>query len=174
MKLLNSIHNWDVHIFMHILHATPQRALRQLSRYLSASGDGLLYGLLVLVVVWQQGLEHPFVQTVAVAFSIERCAYYVLKNTLRRNRPQAAIANFTSYIVPQDQFSFPSGHTSAAFLMATLCAAFWPALTVLVFAWAAAIGGSRVLLGVHFPTDILMGALMGSGIAYGSLTLGTL
>ena len=44
----------------------------------------------------------------------------MLKNGFKRNRPQDALTHFTSVIVPHDQFSFPSGHTSAAFLMATL------------------------------------------------------
>jgi membrane-associated phospholipid phosphatase len=50
-----------------------------------------------------------------------------------------------------DKFSMPSGHTAAAFLMATLIAQFYPDWSILAYSWACAISFSRVFLGVHFP-----------------------
>jgi undecaprenyl-diphosphatase len=59
----------------------------------------------------------------------------------------------------------PSGHTAAAFLMASILSSFYPSVTVFVYLWALSIGFSRVLLGVHYPGDILAGAALGLGIS---------
>ncbi|WP_239649565.1 phosphatase PAP2 family protein [Methylocucumis oryzae] len=100
---------------------------------------------------------------------MERPLYFILKNGFRRNRPEAALKDFRSVITPADQFSFPSGHTSAAFMMATLVGYFIPSLMIPLYCWAALIAFSRVVLGVHFPTDTLMGVVLGVGTAAISL-----
>jgi undecaprenyl-diphosphatase len=64
-------------------------------------------------------------------------------------------------VSPSDQFSFPSGHTAAAFVIATLISHFFPALLVPVYFWAFLMGVSRIYLGVHYPTDILAGLVIG-------------
>jgi undecaprenyl-diphosphatase len=100
----------------------------------------------------------------ATAFAIERPLYTLLKRGLKRNRPADALPGFESFIVPADKFSFPSGHTSGAFLVATATGWIFPALLVPLYLWAALVGTSRVFLGVHFPSDIAAGALMGTSI----------
>ncbi|MGV7223978.1 MAG: phosphatase PAP2 family protein [Nitrospinales bacterium] len=104
-----------------------------------------------------------------LAFLIERPVYFILKNSFKRNRPPATIKNFQSTIIPSDQFSFPSGHTSAAFMVATLMTWFYLPLMLFVFLWAGMVGFSRVILGVHFPIDILMGIILGISSAIISL-----
>ncbi|NOS88387.1 MAG: phosphatase PAP2 family protein [Methylococcaceae bacterium] len=169
MKLLYSIHKYDVFMFSWLLNIRMYHALTTLSRYLSKTGNGGLYVLIAAILFWQHGLESKCLQAMLLAFAIERPIYFVLKNSLKRNRPAAALENFHSIITPSDQFSFPSGHTSAAFMVATLLAYYFPSLAVALYIWATLVACSRVLLGVHFPTDTLVGALLGISVAVFSL-----
>ena len=169
MKLICSIHKYDVFMFTWLNNVSMHSTLVYLCRHISRTGDGLLYMLAGFWILWQEGKESPLLQAILLAFLIERPVYFMLKNGLKRNSPQAALPNFRSVITPSDHFSFPSGHTSAAFMMATLLGYFFPALMALLYLWAASVGFSRVVLGVHFPTDTLMGIVLGVSTAIFSL-----
>lgn len=149
-----------------LLHSPRRAVLTRLALKLSASADGWLYLLLLpLIVLFKPQQADELVTAALAAFGLERCLYFTFKNTFRRNRPPAAIAGFTAVITASDRFSLPSGHTSAAFLCVTfLCLALsW--LFLPLYLWAAAVGASRVVLGVHFPSDTVLGALLGSSVA---------
>jgi undecaprenyl-diphosphatase len=169
MKLLYSIQKYDIWMFTWLLNARLHATLARVSRHISRTGDGPLYLLITALLYWFIGMDSPLLQAIALGFLIERPLYFVLKNSLRRNRPEAALKNFRSIITPSDQFSFPSGHTSAAFMMATLIGYFYPPFMLPLYCWAAGIGFSRVVLGVHFPTDTFMGAILGISTAFFSL-----
>ena len=169
MKLLYFIHKYDVFMFTWLINARIYSALTKASRYLSKTGDGQLYLLIIGLLYWRSGIESACLQPVLLAFLIERPVYYVLKNSLKRNRPEAALKNFHSIITPSDQFSFPSGHTSAAFMMATVLGHYFPPLMIPLYCWATLVGCSRVILGVHFPTDVLVGVILGISTALFSL-----
>lgn len=90
-----------------------------------------------------------------------------LKYSFRRNRP----FNTDPFIVPASSGgspSFPSGHTSEAFATATSLTLAWPKWWVAVpaYTWAGAVGYSRMYLGVHYPSDVLAGAVVGAGSAW--------
>ncbi|WP_347989553.1 phosphatase PAP2 family protein [Methylomonas sp. AM2-LC] len=174
MKLINSIHQFDVFMFTWLNNVSIHTTLVRICRYLSKTGDGLLYILLAGWLFWFQGGNDPLLQNMLLAFAIERPVYFILKNGFKRHRPQQALPDFRSVITPSDQFSFPSGHTSAACLMATLLSFYFPYLLIALFIWAALIGFSRVILGVHFPTDTLMGAALGVCSAIYSLNINLL
>jgi undecaprenyl-diphosphatase len=166
MKLIATIHQYDVSMFTWCMNRKRLSLFTGISRWVSRSGDGFLY-LLFAIYLYGSGtpVGRMFLVSALLAFALERPLYFVLKNSLKRSRPQDALGNFRSFIIPSDKFSFPSGHTSGAFLMATLVACFYPALAVPAFVWAACVGLSRIFLGVHFPTDILVGMTMGVSIA---------
>jgi undecaprenyl-diphosphatase len=173
MKLIDTIQQYDAFVFSWFMNRKHLERCVRISRWISRSGDGYLYVLLgVYCLVGGTAHDRLLLQSTLLAFLIERPLYFALKNGFRRNRPAAALKNFRSFIVPADRFSFPSGHTSAAFLVATLVGSFHPTFQPLLYSWAALVGLSRIFLGVHFPGDVVMGMTMGSSIAV--LSLGVL
>lgn len=171
MKLMQTIHTYDVFLFSWVMRRKSQNLLVRCARCISKTGDGYLYLLLAAALAWtQKPADWLLLTCLAAAFTMERAVYVIVKNLCKRDRPQAAL-NIQSFIIPSDQFSFPSGHTSAAFLVATLLSYFHPALTPVLFFWASLMGMARVVLGVHFPTDTVIGALMGTGVALLSLEI---
>ncbi len=169
MKLIYSVHKCDVFMFTYLINSSVYKYLSILSRYISKTADGPLYLLLATFIYWYQGQDSLFLQTLLLAFVIERPVYFILKNGFKRNRPAVALENFTSQITPSDQFSFPSGHTSAAFMVAVITGYFIPVLLLPLLIWSTLVGFSRVVLGVHFPTDTLMGMILGVSVAIYSL-----
>jgi undecaprenyl-diphosphatase len=171
MEILNRLHHFDRRLFIRVFRQGERRAVIPLARALSRSGDVYLY-LLVPQLLWL--LEVPslgdFLTLLLVAFAIERTLYRSLKNTLKRPRPPNAIPGFNSLIVASDKFSFPSGHSSGAFLLATSLVVIYGGPVFAIYLWATGVALSRVLLGVHFPGDILAGALMGTSIAMACAT----
>ncbi|RLQ23580.1 phosphatase PAP2 family protein [Seongchinamella sediminis] len=137
-----------------------------MARAVSRSGDGYLH-VLIPVLAWLLDPEGAalLVPLLALALIAERALYWLLKNSLRRPRPQQSVPEFRSLITASDQFSFPSGHSSGAFLLATALMVVYGAAAAPLYLWALAVALSRVLLGVHFPGDTLAGALMGGAIA---------
>ena len=165
MKLMQTIQSYDVSIFTWVMQRKSQRFLVRCARGISATGNGPLYLLVAGALAWQGGPDVMQLLTcMALALLMERILYFVLKNVCKRDRPPVAL-NIKSFIIPSDRFSFPSGHTSAAFLMATLLGWYFPMLLPSLMTWAVLVGMSRVILGVHFPTDTLIGGLMGISMA---------
>jgi len=169
MKLIYSLHKYDVFIFTRLMNARFYQYLTLLARYISKTGDGFLYVGLAGALYLYEGWDSQFLQTLLFAFLIERPLYFVLKNSFKRNRPAVALSNFSSLVTPSDQFSFPSGHTSAAFMVAVITGYFVPVLLLPLLIWSILVGFSRVVLGVHFPTDTLVGMVLGTSVALYSL-----
>lgn len=163
MRLLQNIHNYDVQTFSWFLRRKHRKQAVALAKIASFTADGPLYVAIGLLFVYLQ--QWDIVKLLVVLFAVERSIYFVFKSLFKRNRPPQAIPGFVSAITPSDKFSFPSGHTSAAFLMAAVLSSVVPGLGWFMYPWAACIGMARVTLGVHFPTDIMAGALMGHTIA---------
>ena len=103
----------------------------QLSRAVSHTGDGHLY-VVFAALVWVADplLGAEVVGTGLLAFALELPVYLALKNSLKRNRPAA----LPSFITPSDKYSLPSGHTAAAFVMASLITAFLPRYSLVYLA----------------------------------------
>jgi len=94
--------------------------------------------------------------------------FYAIKKAVGRKRPCTLEPHCWSTLLPPDQFSFPSGHSITAFAVATSLALSYPALMAVLLFCALSVAVSRIVLGMHFLSDVLVGALLGTLLGYGA------
>ncbi len=132
--------------------------------YISVGTPILMYG--IGLIEHDKDLQNKSLEIgVTVAATIVET--YALKYIIKRPRPYITYPDL-SHLATEGTPSFPSGHTSAAFALATSASLNYPKWYVIVpsFAWAGLTGYSRMYLGVHYPTDVLAGAALGAGTAW--------
>ena len=141
--------------------------LPRLARAVSRTGDGWLYLLIMPLAIYQLKPDHlrELVTLGLLGFGLERVAYFILKNVFRRQRPEEYLSHFQALISPSDRFSMPSGHTSAACFAATFLTLAVSPVFAFLYLYAFCVGLSRMVLGVHFPSDLVGGAALGITMA---------
>jgi undecaprenyl-diphosphatase len=153
----------DEQLFLTLFNCDLPHWVRTTALGFSKSGDGGLYLLICAGVWWLSNNEqHQLLPaTMLLGFLIERPIYFFAKHRFARIRPCDCLVS-NAFIVPSDKFSLPSGHSAAAFVVAVILSGFIPEYSIIWFLWATGVATSRVVLGVHFPADIIIGAIIGS------------
>jgi undecaprenyl-diphosphatase len=132
-------------------------------------GDGWLwYGLGLILLVY--GGEHRFAAIGAAGSSAVAGIFLfrALKRTSRRKRPCEIEPHCWASILPPDKYSFPSGHSITAFAVAVTVGLFYPYLQPCLLAVAFLIAASRIILGMHFLSDVIAGSALGVGLGFAS------
>lgn len=138
----------------------------------SRSGDGILWYSLIGLLAALGGRHGAWVALqMAVSGLAGLLLYRFLKHRLVRERPFITHASIQLAGRPLDRFSFPSGHTLHAVAFSIIACAGFPWLAVLLLPASLLIALSRVVLGLHYPSDVLAGALIGFGVACATLGL---
>lgn len=163
MRLVENAFAMDVRMFRWCQQRRCRKILVEVARQLSRTADGHIYVAIGVLALYFN--YYAFFLVAGLGFLSERIIYFAAKNSFKRNRPPDILPGFKSVVVASDKFSFPSGHTSAAFLMSTAIVIYFPSLAWVLYPWATSIGWSRVMLGVHFPGDTVAGAVLGSSVA---------
>jgi undecaprenyl-diphosphatase len=134
----------------------------------SRLGDGVIWYALMLALPFIYGTQGLKVSLIMLATSAVGLAVYkFLKRTFVRERPFIRHAGISLAGAPLDRYSFPSGHTLHAVAFTWVACAAFPGLAFVLIPLALAIAASRVVLGLHYPTDVLVGALL--GVASGAI-----
>lgn len=170
--MFDSLLELDISTYRWCNRFQQNTAVIRFYRQVSRTGDGFLYAIIAALIFYLEPHSgKAFLTTGLLAFLLEIPSFIGLKHLIKRDRPFVGLENTQSAIQPSDKFSLPSGHSAGAFVMATLIACFYPDYIAIAYTWGAFIGFSRVMLGVHYPTDILAGALLGTVCAIISILL---
>lgn len=162
----------DARVSVRLREWRPPRWVRVWMVGATRLGDGWLWGGLALLLSLRGGSAHKVLATGALAGGLASTLLVPLKRRVRRPRPCEEGRFLHSGVTAPDRWSFPSGHSMNAFAVCTVLALAFPALAFPLVATAASIAASRVVLGLHFLSDVLAGALLGALIgaaAYGAL-----
>ena len=139
----------------------------------SRLGDGVVWYMLMValpLIYGARGLQVSLVMLATGAAGL--VVYKLLKRIFVRERPFIRHTEISLAQAPLDRYSFPSGHTLHAVSFTWQACAAFPELTPVLVPLAMAIAASRVVLGLHYPTDVLVGA--GIGAAFASIGIAVL
>lgn len=157
-KLMRKLNNWPA---PHWIRWWALAATR--------GGDGWVWYFFGLIVLFFGGAPRLLALSAAGSAALVGSAVFVsVKRLSGRKRPCEVQPHCWAKLLPPDRFSFPSGHTITAFAVAGTLGLFYPALLPVLLFCAVSIALSRILLGMHFMSDILAGAAIGSGLAFAS------
>ena len=134
-------------------------------------GDGWIwYGLGLMLLAYGGPQRYSAIGAAGSAAVLGILAFTALKRLSQRPRPCQIEPHCWSKVLPPDRFSFPSGHTMTAFSIALVVSYFYPSLEGVLFFLALSIAVSRIVLGMHFLSDVLAGVVMGVALGCASIT----
>lgn len=135
-------------------------------------GDGWLwYSMGLLVLLFGGPYRYYALASAGIAVASGAALFLELKRLCNRRRPCSMEPHCWARLLPPDQFSFPSGHSITAFSIATPLMLYYPSLAVGLVFCALSIALSRVMLGLHFLSDVLAGCAIGFLLGYGAYLL---
>lgn len=130
-------------------------------------GDGWAwYAQGLVILTWGGARRFTAVGAAGLAAGTGIALFLALKKTIGRKRPSSPQLGNWSKLLPPDQFSFPSGHSITAFAITLPVILSYPSLAGGLLVLAVSIAASRVVLGMHFLSDVVAGCLIGSGLGY--------
>jgi undecaprenyl-diphosphatase len=131
------------------------------------AGDGWLWAAIGLALLCSSGpMRFRAVESAACAVTAGILIFHKVKHVFCRTRPSDIEPHCWARIVTRDRFSFPSGHSTTAFAVALSLGSFYPEIMPLLLLLAANVAVSRVVVGMHFLSDVLVGSGMGALLGY--------
>lgn len=163
--------NVDVEL-LRAINSYSTEGIRDYSKFLSNTTAGVAIATpLVMGIVGVVDKNDDLLKSaicVGATIGVSSVLTYGLKHTFNRPRPAVTYPGIITSYEDVSSLSFPSGHTSLAFCTATSLSLQYPKWYIAgpALFWAGSVGYSRMHLGVHYPSDVLAGALLGAGSAY--------
>jgi undecaprenyl-diphosphatase len=169
---LERLRLWDSALCVRFNGAVRIAPVRRVFRIVSRLGDGVFwYSLMLALLATGGAVALGPVGRMAGTGLLCTLIYKWLKSKTSRPRPFAVENAVRAGADPLDPFSFPSGHTLHAVAFTIVAVAFYPVLAWLLIPFTLLVAISRVVLGLHYPSDVLAGAALGALIALGALAL---
>lgn len=169
---LKRIARWDGALALRLNRASRSIWVHAPFRAVSRLGDGVAWYALMLALLVRFGADAvPAVLHMIAAGLAGTALYKWLKGKTSRPRPHETHPGITLFAAPLDHYSFPSGHTLHAVAFMLVAVAYYPGLAWLTAPFTLLVAASRVMLGLHYPSDVVAGALIGAAVAGASLAL---
>jgi len=147
-----------------------RHALRRFFGVISRLGDGGFWYTLIAAFAIFGGTRGALAALhMALTGIVAAAMYRGLKRWTRRPRPFRAHGDIVPYIAPLDEFSFPSGHTLHAVSFSIIALAYFPVLAPVLLPFSLLVALSRVVLGLHYPSDVIAATVIGCGLGGVSL-----
>jgi undecaprenyl-diphosphatase len=169
--VLSDLYAWDAAACRRLNRGNRIPVVGSIFATVSRLGDGVFWYVVILVQPLLLGLAPGLMMTVLMAVTGLLCTalYRWIKGRTRRPRPSEALAAMTLTVPPLDRFSFPSGHTLHAVCFTIMASWATPWLAWVLAPFAILVALSRPILGLHWPSDVLVGALIGGITAFASI-----
>ncbi|MGB3917303.1 MAG: phosphatase PAP2 family protein [Thiothrix litoralis] len=172
MKLLHQLNDREIPLCLLFNRVNHLKPISLFFAAISRLGNGVFWSVLMLMLPLSYGWQALQVSLhMALVGLAALLVYKWLKSSTERVRPYSHSDNILQNVAALDQFSFPSGHTLHAVGFSWVLLSYYPAWFVLVVPFTILVALSRVVLGLHYPSDVLMGAFLGAGLAQGSFCL---
>jgi undecaprenyl-diphosphatase len=166
----NQIQSSDFRVMRRVHRWPAPRWFRHFMILATRLGDGWLwYALGIILLVWGGPLRFVAMGSAGLAVLPGILFFRLLKQVSQRRRPCDLEPHCWASILPPDQFSFPSGHSITAFAIAITLGSFYPELFFGLLLVAMSIAASRVILGMHFLSDVLAGSAIGMLLGFAFL-----
>lgn len=166
MSSLRRINALDLALCLRCNRISRHALLCVLFRAVSRLGNGVFWYSLMSVLLLADGLQAlPTVLRMVLAGLACLAIYKYLKKRTSRPRPYQVYIAISAAAPALDRFSFPSGHTLHAVCFSAIACSAYPQLAPVLWPFTALIAISRPVLGLHYPSDVLVGALIGFGVA---------
>lgn len=160
----------ELSVCLYFNRGCARPSVRDFFGVISRLGDGpLWYVLIVTLPLIHPAVTALFSTWMALTGIVGVLIYKLLKRTLVRERPFINCRGIRLGTAPLDRYSFPSGHTLHAVSFTTLVMSQFPEAGLVLVPLTLLVAASRVVLGLHYPTDVAAGALLGFGLASLSL-----
>ncbi len=158
----NRIQAWDSALCVSLSMTGQYRLIRDWFRLISRLGDGMFWYVLMLAILLTQQAEgiKPVLHMLCVGLT-GTVLYKWLKHKTHRPRPYQVHQDVFITGKPLDRFSFPSGHTLHAVCFGLIAIYYFPVLSFVIMPFMLMVALSRVVLGLHYPSDVLAGAAIG-------------
>lgn len=167
--------NWELRLAMRFNRPNHKRLFSSFFGAVSRLGDGVFWYALMVAMLIMEGSAalEPVLVMIAAGLSCT-LTYKWLKSTTSRSRPCQAQPAIRLTTLPLDYYSFPSGHTLHAVCFTLIAVSYYPALAALLIPFTVLVAASRLILGLHWLSDVLAGAAIGTVMSLAFMHLATL
>ncbi|MGF7059389.1 phosphatase PAP2 family protein [Brassicibacter mesophilus] len=141
--------------------------LNRIMPFITELGGAIFSSILpLLLIIINAGKSRILGIEILASLSVSQVFVQLLKRMLTRERPYNILQNINTFGIKLKDYSFPSGHTTASFSMATILSLYMPQMMMLFVIAAFVVGISRIYLAVHYPSDVFVGIILGTASSF--------